>query len=75
MKDSRSASQEIFRLLWNPNIHFCVHKSPSSSGHCVTFRNVLVILRWADVTLQPNPQAEVPPPVCYSKLLIQYLHS
>jgi hypothetical protein len=26
--NSHSASQEILCLLWNPNIHFGVHKSP-----------------------------------------------
>jgi hypothetical protein len=26
--NSRSASQENLRLLWNPNVHCCVHKSP-----------------------------------------------
>jgi hypothetical protein len=36
--DSPSSSQEIFRLLWNPNVHFRVHRSSTLVCLCPCHR-------------------------------------
>jgi hypothetical protein len=48
--DSRSASQQIRRLLWNKNVRYCVHCSPSwaralrcTPSHTISLRFILVI--------------------------------
>jgi hypothetical protein len=39
--NSHSASQEIPCILWNPIVNYGVHKTPTNSQSCVTFRNEL----------------------------------
>jgi hypothetical protein len=52
--NSRSGVQEISRLLWNPNIHYCVHKSIgwfpsrirliySTTSHHISLRSTLIL--------------------------------
>jgi hypothetical protein len=59
---------------------FLTHfSSPPCAVHaprpCVTFRNMLVFLRWGVVSPPPNPQAGEPPLVGCPRLFIQYIRN
>jgi hypothetical protein len=41
--NNHSASQEILHLLWNPKVHYHVHKIQSIPIHCTTFHNELIV--------------------------------
>jgi hypothetical protein len=73
--NSRSDSQEIPLLFWYPSfitIFTRAHFSRGPVKHFVTSRSYLL---WGVVSPLPNSQAEEPPLVVCSRLLIQYIPS
>jgi hypothetical protein len=85
-----SANQEISRILWNPKVHYRIHKclppvpilrpyqsiSPGPRLSVRIFRNVIRFHGEELLAPRPNPQVGGPPLVggC-PRLLIQYIRS
>jgi len=56
--DSHSASQEIHRHLWNPNVCYRVHNSPPIMRPCVTFNYKTVFYGEELLVPIPTPKLE-----------------
>jgi hypothetical protein len=71
--NSCSASQKIPRLVWNPKVHYRVHRSPPIPLTSVTFHNNF-LFRWG-VIPSLNPIYRKPPLIGCPRLLFQCFRS